>query len=249
VEIPLIEIKSASISFGKKNVLQNVSVKSEIMSNTVILGKNGSGKSVLLKIAAGLLVPDSGEVLFDGKKISSEDYFRANKLSIGYVFQKGGLFDSMNLFDNVAFPLRRKGLTENEIPDIVLYNLRRVGLEGSEEKFPTELSGGMQKRAGIARVLAMKPKVILYDDPAAGLDPVLTDSIADLILEIRETEKTTSLIVTHDMKFAEKIADEIVLLDSSQIVFYGDKNKFFSLEDPFAHQFVKGEIEGPIECQ
>jgi len=219
------------------------------MSNTVILGKNGSGKSVLLKIAAGLLVPDSGEVLFDGKKISSEDYFRANKLSIGYVFQKGGLFDSMNLFDNVAFPLRRKGLTENEIPDIVLYNLRRVGLEGSEEKFPTELSGGMQKRAGIARVLAMKPKVILYDDPAAGLDPVLTDSIADLILEIRETEKTTSLIVTHDMKFAEKIADEIVLLDSSQIVFYGDKNKFFSLEDPFAHQFVKGEIEGPIECQ
>jgi phospholipid/cholesterol/gamma-HCH transport system ATP-binding protein len=249
VEIPLIEIKSASISFGKKNVLQNVSVKSEIMSNTVILGKNGSGKSVLLKIAAGLLVPDSGEVLFDGKKISHEDYFRANKLSIGYVFQKGGLFDSMNLFDNVAFPLRRKGLTENEIPDIVLYNLRRVGLEGSEEKFPTELSGGMQKRAGIARVLAMKPKVILYDDPAAGLDPVLTDSIADLILEIRETEKTTSLIVTHDMKFAEKIADEIVLLDSSQIVFYGDKNKFFSLEDPFAHQFVKGEIEGPIECQ
>ncbi|HOA06608.1 MAG TPA: ATP-binding cassette domain-containing protein [Spirochaetota bacterium] len=245
----MIEIKSASISFGKKNVLQNVSVKSEIMSNTVILGKNGSGKSVLLKIAAGLLVPDSGEVLFDGKKISSEDYFRANKLSIGYVFQKGGLFDSMNLFDNVAFPLRRKGLTENEIPDIVLYNLRRVGLEGSEEKFPTELSGGMQKRAGIARVLAMKPKVILYDDPAAGLDPVLTDSIADLILEIRETEKTTSLIVTHDMKFAEKIADEIVLLDSSQIVFYGDKNKFFSLEDPFAHQFVKGEIEGPIECQ
>lgn len=249
MEIPLIEIKSASISFGKKNVLQNVSVKSEIMSNTVILGKNGSGKSVLLKIAAGLLVPDSGEVLFDGKKISHEDYFRANKLSIGYVFQKGGLFDSMNLFDNVAFPLRRKGLTENEIPDIVLYNLRRVGLEGSEEKFPTELSGGMQKRAGIARVLAMKPKVILYDDPAAGLDPVLTDSIADLILEIRETEKTTSLIVTHDMKFAEKIADEIVLLDSSQIVFYGDKNKFFSLEDPFAHQFVKGEIEGPIECQ
>jgi len=245
----LIEIKSASISFGKKNVLQNVSVKSEIMSNTVILGKNGSGKSVLLKIAAGLLVPDSGEVLFDGKKISHEDYFRANKLSIGYVFQKGGLFDSMNLFDNVAFPLRRKGLTENEIPDIVLYNLRRVGLEGSEEKFPTELSGGMQKRAGIARVLAMKPKVILYDDPAAGLDPVLTDSIADLILEIRETEKTTSLIVTHDMKFAEKIADDIVLLDSSQIVFYGDKNKFFSLEDPFAHQFVKGEIEGPIECQ
>lgn len=245
----MIEIKSASISFGKKNVLQNVSVKSEIMSNTVILGKNGSGKSVLLKIAAGLLVPDSGEVLFDGKKISHEDYFRANKLSIGYVFQKGGLFDSMNLFDNVAFPLRRKGLTENEIPDIVLYNLRRVGLEGSEEKFPTELSGGMQKRAGIARVLAMKPKVILYDDPAAGLDPVLTDSIADLILEIRETEKTTSLIVTHDMKFAEKIADEIVLLDSSQIVFYGDKNKFFSLEDPFAHQFVKGEIEGPIECQ
>ena len=245
----MIEIKSASISFGKKNVLQNVSVKSEIMSNTVILGKNGSGKSVLLKIAAGLLVPDSGEVLFDGKKISSEDYFRANKLSIGYVFQKGGLFDSMNLFDNVAFPLRRKGLTENEIPDIVLYNLRRVGLEGSEEKFPPELSGGMQKRAGIARVLAMKPKVILYDDPAAGLDPVLTDSIADLILEIRETEKTTSLIVTHDMKFAEKIADEIVLLDSSQIVFYGDKNKFFSLEDPFAHQFVKGEIEGPIECQ
>ena len=245
----MIEIKSASISFGKKNVLQNVSVKSEIMSNTVILGKNGSGKSVLLKIAAGLLVPDSGEVLFDGKKISHEDYFRANKLSIGYVFQKGGLFDSMNLFDNVAFPLRRKGLTENEIPDIVLNNLRRVGLEGSEEKFPTELSGGMQKRAGIARVLAMKPKVILYDDPAAGLDPVLTDSIADLILEIRETEKTTSLIVTHDMKFAEKIADEIVLLDSSQIVFYGDKNKFFSLEDPFAHQFVKGEIEGPIECQ
>jgi len=245
----LIEIRSASISFGKKNVLQNVSVKSEIMTNTVILGKNGSGKSVLLKIAAGLLVPDSGEVYFDGKKISPEDYFRANKLSIGYVFQKGGLFDSMNLYDNVAFPLRRKGFDENEISDIVLNNLRRVGLEGSEEKFPTELSGGMQKRAGIARVLSLKPKVILYDDPAAGLDPVLTDSIADLILEIRETESTTSLIVTHDMKFAEKIADKIVLLDSSQIVYYGDKNNFFSLEDPFARQFVKGEIEGPIECQ
>ncbi|MBP8083061.1 MAG: ATP-binding cassette domain-containing protein [Spirochaetes bacterium] len=245
----MIEIRSASKSFSGKTVLQNVSIKSELMTNTVILGKNGSGKSVLLKIAAGLLTPDSGEVYFDGEKISPEDYFRANKLSIGYVFQKGGLFDSMNLYDNVAFPLRRKGVDEDEIRDVVLDNLRRVGLEGAEEKFPTELSGGMQKRAGIARVLSLKPKVILYDDPAAGLDPVLTDSIADLILEIRETEKTTSLIVTHDMKFAEKIADKIVLLNSSQIVFYGGKNSFFSLENPFAHQFVKGEIEGPIECQ
>lgn len=247
MEIPLIQLNGISKSFDGIPVLNGVDAAVSKGKSSVILGKNGSGKSVLLKIAAGLIPPDAGDVIFNGKRITRNDYYSGDGVSIGYVFQKGGLFDSMDLFDNTAFPLRRKGLAEDEIEHRVFNNLKRVGLEGSERRFPSELSGGMQKRAGIARVLSVNPSVILYDDPTAGLDPVLTDSIADLILEIKESELTASLIVTHDMKFAEKVADTVLLLVSSRHVFSGSKEEFFSMKNSYAAQFISGETEGPIE--
>ena len=167
--------------------------------------------------------------------------------SVAYVFQKGGLFDSLDVFENVAFGLRRRGVDEDRIRGIVESSLARVGLAGSESKLPSELSGGMQKRVGLARAVCFNPDIILYDDPTAGLDPVLSDSIADLILEIRGSFSSTSIVVTHDLKLVEKIADRVALLYGGRIVFEGSGEEFFRADDPFARQFIAGDIDGPID--
>ena len=166
---------------------------------------------------------------------------------IAYVFQKGGLFDSMNVFDNVAFGLRRMKVEEESIEKMVVNSLARVGLRGNEQKMISELSGGMQKRVGLARALCFNPNIIFFDDPTAGLDPILSDSIIDLILEIKNSLKTTSIIVTHDSKLLQKVADSIVLLYNGKIVFEGDSGSFLSKSDPYARQFIEGDIEGPID--
>ena len=171
--------------------------------------KNGSGKSVFLKTIAGLIVASGGTITIDGTSpvdiINRKDESAGKPLPVvSYVFQKGGLFDSMNVYDNIAFGMRRIGKTEEYISHAITEILNKVGLPGSELKAPSELSGGMQKRVGLARALCMSPTVILYDDPSAGLDPVLTDAIADLLLDIQETFSATSLVVTHDLAFAEK---------------------------------------------
>jgi phospholipid/cholesterol/gamma-HCH transport system ATP-binding protein len=236
----MIRISGVTVSFESGAVLDNIDLDIEDGTIAVILGKNGCGKSVLLKSVVGLIAPSSGSITIN---VENESPGRARA---GYVFQRGGLFDSMTVFDNVAFGLRRAGVPEGEIESIIGPVLKKIGLGGSELKIPSELSGGMQKRVGFARAICLSPSLILYDDPTAGLDPVLSDAIADIILEIRGTTGCTSIVATHDLKVAEKIADTVVLLYDKKIVFNGTQESFFSGESEYARQFISGDIEGPI---
>ena len=245
----MIQVRNLSLSFSGSPVLNNLSFDVPEKSIQVVLGKNGAGKSVLLKCISGLIPADSGTVSVGGIAAGRDLYFSdsANaQTRIAYVFQKGGLFDSMNVFENAAFGMRRKNLTEECIRDKVMSVIARVGLSGAEEKLPSELSGGMQKRVGLARALCLEPLYIMYDDPTAGLDPVLTDSIADMLLEIRDRDGITSIVVTHDVKFAGKISDSMAILYEGSFVFSGGKEEFFSKNNPFSQQFVDGSLEGPI---
>jgi phospholipid/cholesterol/gamma-HCH transport system ATP-binding protein len=235
------------LGFGGRMVLEGVDLRVPRGGRTALLGKNGCGKSVLLKCFAGLLSGYEGRITVDGRDQGAMDGGVATGPSMAYVFQKGGLFDSMNVFDNVAFGLRRRGMREDRAGEIVNESLARVGLAGSELKLPSELSGGMQKRVGLARAICLDPDIILYDDPTAGLDPILSDSIADLILEISDASSATSVVVTHDLRLVAKVAREVALLYDGRVVFHGDTESFFSKEDPFARQFIEGEIEGPID--
>ena len=153
----------------------------------------------------------------------------------------------MNVFENVAFPLRRKDLAENDIDEIVMQSLKKVGLSGSEQKLPSELSGGMQKRVGLARAICISPDIILYDDPTAGLDPILSDSIADVINEIKSINTTSSIIATHDLKVARKTAAKAALLYNGELVFSGSAHDFFNGDNVFAKQFIEARLEGPID--
>jgi phospholipid/cholesterol/gamma-HCH transport system ATP-binding protein len=248
----MIDIAGLGISFDGRNVLDGVDLKVDSGKTTVLLGRNGCGKSVLLKIVAGLIKGYSGKITIDGNDV--KEVYRAKGrideslvIKTAYVFQKGGLFDSMSVFDNTAFGLRRLGFSEEEILKKTAVVLERVGLQGSEYKLPSEISGGMQKRAGLARAICMEPEIILYDDPSAGLDPILSDSIADLIVDIQKSSNTTAIAVTHDLAVAEKIADRIALLYEGKIVFSGSPESFFSKENEFARQFIEGDPMGPID--
>ncbi len=243
----MIRVRDLKIAFEGKTVIDHVTLTIEEGELVVLLGKNGSGKSVLLKAMTGLIPGFEGDVEIMGKDPRDQSRAEGQGTPIGYVFQKGGLFDSLNVFDNTAFGLRRRGVDETEIDRVVRDSLNRVGLGGNEAKLPSELSGGMQKRVGLARVVCLKPSVILYDDPTAGLDPVLSDSIADLLLSIRREYRTTSLVATHDLKVAEKIADRILLLYQGKIVFDGPGGEFFHGFNAYASQFRSGDIEGPID--
>lgn len=248
----MIDIAELSISFDGRNVLNGVDLKVDSGETMVLMGRNGCGKSVLLKIVAGLIKGYSGKVIIDGNDIKDlsgpeESSVKAPVIKTAYVFQKGGLFDSMSVFDNTAFGLRRLGFSEEEISKKAGAVLERVGLKGSEHKLPSEISGGMQKRAGLARAICMSPEIILYDDPSAGLDPILSDSIADLIVDIQKSSNTTAIAVTHDLAVAEKIADRIALLYEGKIVFSGSPDSFFSKENIFARQFIEGDPMGPID--
>ncbi len=240
----MISVENVSVQFDDKVVLQNISLQVQKSQTVVIMGKNGEGKSVLLKAIAGLLDGYDGTISLQNNSI---DNTASGSVMLGYVFQKGGLFDSMNVYDNIAFPLQRMKLAKDVIDERVFGALKRVGLEGSDQKAPSELSGGMQKRVGIARAICFQPSILLYDDPTAGLDPILSDSIADLILEIKQSLDATSIAVTHDLAVAKKIADYIGLLYNGDLIFYGTNTEFFSLKNEYARQFVNGELEGPID--
>jgi len=250
----MIKVRNLRISFNGRPIIENADFDVPAGSTVVLMGKNGSGKSVILKTIAGLIPEFTGEISINGTDIR-EFYrnrekmsgHRAGEFRLAYVFQKGGLFDSMNVYDNVAFGLTRTLIDAKTLHDRVSSSLERVGLAGSEGKLPSELSGGMQKRAGLARAICLDPGIILYDDPTAGLDPILSDSIADLMGEIRDNGRAASLTVTHDLKVAEKIADTILLLYGGRIVFSGTGADFFSKKNPFARQFIEGDIDGPID--
>ncbi len=243
----MISITDLVVDFGAGPVLDGITLEAPEGSMTVVLGKNGSGKSVLLKTVMGLVRATAGAVRVAGADPAGLLERPREGVEMGYVFQKGGLFDSLSVFENIAFPLRRRGMEEDDIGAAVVSILDRVGLAGSGEKYPSELSGGMQKRVGLARAVCANPNVVLYDDPTAGLDPILSDSIAGLILDIRMNFRATSLVATHDLKTVEKIADQVLLLYGGKIVFQGTKEEFFEGSSPFAQQFCSGDPEGPID--
>jgi phospholipid/cholesterol/gamma-HCH transport system ATP-binding protein len=236
----MIQLSGINITFGSKTIIDGIDLSVAKGETVAVLGKNGAGKTVLLKAVAALLPITNGRILINGQEISAG-------INLAYVFQKGGLFDSMNVFDNTAFALVRMGLDTEEIYERVMAALRRVGLKDSAQKLPSELSGGMQKRVGLARAVCMEPQIILYDDPTAGLDPVLSDSMADLILEIRDAVTATSIVVTHDLQLAKKTADAIMLLYGGKAAFSGSVNEFFSKQNEFARQFIDGDADGPID--
>ena len=215
----------------------------------VIIGQSGGGKSVLLKHMVGILKPDGGAVWVDGVDISKLDNEELNKVRrrFGMLFQGGALFDSLTVGENVSFSLRRyTTLSENEIREKVKEKLAMVGLRDIENIKPAELSGGMKKRVGLARAIAMEPEVVFYDEPTTGIDPIMADAINNLIIDLHNKLKITSIVVTHDMTSAYKIADRIAMLYQGLIIGIGSPGEIKATPDPIIRQFINGAAEGPI---
>ena len=250
---PLIELCGVSKTFGSQPVLRKVTLEVRRGETLVIIGESGCGKSVTLKLMMALLDPSEGEVRWDGVSVAdrTDQQISRDRLRFGYLFQGAALFDSMTVFENVAFALRQNTTLPNEdVRDIVHERLREVGLtESICHKKPAELSGGMKKRVGLARALALTPEVIFYDEPTTGLDPVMSDVINELILQTRARRPVTSVVVTHDMRTVRKVADRVVLLfplprlatDERQIVFEGSADQAYLSADPRVGRFVRGE--------
>ncbi|HZR47821.1 MAG TPA: ABC transporter ATP-binding protein, partial [Candidatus Manganitrophaceae bacterium] len=208
----MIELIEVEKSFGANHVLRGVNLKIESGESMVVIGGSGTGKSVILKHIIGLIRPDSGKVLVDGKKISELPERELNEVRklFGMLFQGAALFDSLSVWENVGFGLKEhRGLPDAEVREIARQKLAMVGLKGIEDRMPADLSGGMKKRVGLARAIAMDPRIILYDEPTTGLDPIMADVINDLIREMNQQLSVTSVTITHDMKSAYKIADKI----------------------------------------
>jgi len=244
-----IAIDNLSLAISGKDILLDVNARIAAGESLVLMGKNGSGKTMLLKTLVGIFKPQSGHAEILGKSVHDLGRHDLDLLrqSIGYVFQKSGLFDSMRVWQNVVFALRRfSTLSEEELRAKATECLNRAGLKDVEDKFPSELSGGMQKRAGIARAIAMNPKILLFDDPTAGLDPVLTDAIAELIKEIQRNLGSTAIIVAHDFKFAYKLADKIGLMVAGRLHGILPRDEFRTTTEPYFEQFREARLEGPI---
>lgn len=246
----MIEVRDLTKSFGAQLILDRVSFRIETGESAVIIGRSGGGKSVLLKHLVGLLKPDAGEVLVDGENIvpMNERQLLRVRQKFGMVFQGAALFDSMTVAENIAFGLRRqKRMTEAEITCRVTEVLEVVGLAGTEKKKPAELSGGMRKRAGLARAIVYHPAIVLYDEPTTGLDPIVSDSIDHLILRVRDHLKATSIVVTHDMRSARRVGNHVFLLHDKKIYAHGPPEPFFASTDPVVRQFIDGVADSKEE--
>ncbi len=245
----MIRIEGLCKRFGAQQVLDGVDLEIQDGESLVIIGQSGSGKSVLLKHIIGLMQPDAGKVLVDGvdlSQVSGHELLEIRR-RIGYLFQGAALFDSMTVGENVGLGLREHGdHSPEDITRIVHENLERVGLEGVEDRHPSDLSGGMRKRVGLARALANGPRYVLYDEPTTGLDPVMSDSINHLIRKLQKEMGVTSVAVTHDMKSAYYIADRIAMLYQGRIIFTGTPDQVRASGDPIVNQFVEGIAEGPL---
>jgi len=242
--MPLIELRNVSKSFDRLVVLRNLTLSIEEGHSLVVIGASGTGKSVLLKHIVGLLKPDEGEVYFDGQRIDTlrQRDLVAIRQQFGFLFQMGALFDSLTVADNVGFPLREHTTkSAEEIDDIVRQKLRMVGLPDVGKKMPGQLSGGQRKRVALARAIALGPRVILYDEPTTGLDPIRSDVIDELIVKLQKSLNVTSITVTHDMQSAFKIADRIVMLDDGKIVFDGTPKQIQEESNPVVRRCVEGE--------
>jgi phospholipid/cholesterol/gamma-HCH transport system ATP-binding protein len=254
----LIRLDQVAMQFGPQRVLQGLDLHIHRGETRVVIGESGCGKTVLLKLLIGLLRPTHGTVSFDGKGLAqlSEQELTDLRLRFGYLFQGAALFDSLSVFDNVALGLRQlRRFPDTEIRARVRQRLQEVGLpEGVEAKKPAELSGGMKKRVGLARALALDPEVMLYDEPTTGLDPIMSDVINELILLTRQHRPVTSVVVTHDMKTVWKVADHITMLyplprlrpDEKQVLFDGSPAELRQCPDARVQQFVEGEARERI---
>ena len=237
-------------AFGRSEVLRGVSCEIPKGEITCIMGPSGTGKSVLLRHFVGLLMPDSGDVKVEGRSVAklSEEELLGMRRHMGMLFQDGALFSSMSLFDNVAFPLRQHTKKpESEIREIVIDRLKEVGLAGAEKKMPNELSGGMRKRAGFARALVLEPKILLFDEPDSGLDPVRTALLCELIKEIQRKYQSTAIVISHDTKAVFEVADHVVLLHGGKVVDQGPKDAIRNSDKEFTRQFIRGAVEGPLQ--
>jgi phospholipid/cholesterol/gamma-HCH transport system ATP-binding protein len=250
---PLVEIRNLTVNFDRYSVLRDINLKIPAGETIVLLGESGCGKTVLMKSIIGLVRPTLGQVFFNGQDIHqlSEQQLSHLRLRFGFVFQNAALFDSMTIGQNVAFPLRQHGrFTHAQIREMVLSRLSEVGLPDSVvTKTPAELSGGMRKRVGLARALIMNPELIMYDEPTTGLDPIMTGVINELIIRTRRRNPVTSVVVTHNMETARKVASRVVMLmplgriedDAPQIIFDGSPERLDQSKDRRVQQFVNGE--------
>jgi phospholipid/cholesterol/gamma-HCH transport system ATP-binding protein len=250
---PLIEARQLTVMFQSITVLKDVSVSIDRGQTVAIIGESGCGKTVFMKTLVGLVSPTEGTIHFDGRPLRDmglEELTRTRR-RFGFVFQNAALFDSMSVFDNVAFPLRQSEVvSETEVRDRVLQHLAEVGLpQDVTRRRPAELSGGMRRRVGLARALILRPEVVMYDEPTTGLDPIMSDVINELILDTRRRYPVTSVVVTHDMHTARKVADRVLMFyprsrlnaHDSQILFDGPPSDFEHAEDRRVRQFVHGE--------
>jgi len=240
---PIIEIRDLAKSFGKDDVLKGLALNLAEQENLVVLGKSGTGKSVLIKLIVGLLNADSGEIKVFGEDVTQMDRNALNKLrqKIGFLFQSGALYDSMTVRQNLEFPLVRikKELDAKQRLEKIEEVLENVGLANALDKMPSELSGGMRKRIGLARTIVVDPVIMLYDEPTTGLDPTTSNEISELILEVQEKYKTASIIITHDIACARKVANRIVMLQDGKVYKEGSLQDFEQSEDKIIQSFFK----------
>lgn len=245
----MIKVVDLRKTFGNQEVLKGINLDLETGKITTIIGGSGSGKTVLLKHLNALLLPERGNVLVDGKNITKLGERELNEIrqKFGVLFQGAALLDSMTIYDNVAFPLREKTkMTENEIRERAEERLAQVGLAGMGYKYPAEVSGGMKKRAGLARALVMQPEIVLFDEPTTGLDPLLGRSIHDLIRRMHATFGFTGVIVSHDIPEVFQISDRVAMLANGIIEEVGTTQEFLASKNPVVRQFLQGDVEGPL---
>lgn len=238
-----VRVQALNKSFGRQQVLKGVSLEVKRGETLSVLGRSGTGKSVLLKLIIGLQKPDSGEILLNEADVTKLQMKELNEVrkKVGFLFQQGALYDSLTIQENVAFPLRR----HSQMPDADRDNrvkelLASVGMDKDSQKLPGEISGGMQKRVGLARALALEPEILLFDEPTAGLDPISASEIGDLIVKLQKERHITSVVVTHDIQTARTVSNRLALMKDGQILMEGTYEDFQHSHDPFVTQFLKG---------
>jgi len=242
----MIEVRNLTKKFGRKLVLDNVSLTIEKGKTTVIIGPSGCGKTVLMKHFIALQRPTEGEVFFQGQRIDefSERQLNGIRTHFGYLFQEGALFDSLSVAENIMFPIKQhhRNIAWRDVEEVVKAKLAMVGLDGFQNYYPANLSGGQRKRVALARAIALNPEVILYDEPTTGLDPIRSDIINELVLKLERDLNVTSVVVTHDMKSAYKVGDRIVMLHNGRIIADGDDEHIRNHPHPTVQQFIHGQV-------